>query len=266
MERLKRNKLEILGQAIKQQITGESTGERRGRRQRIGFIGITEGAGCSFLTTAAAGYFAARKYQPAVLELGEAGLFHSLGLKRHFVYRPYQPPYLETGQACRAEEVKNIYKGINWGVKTDEQSWEKAPCAEELSLIYNLQGDLTLCDFSGRSLEKEEGGETVRLLREMDHIFAVLDPLPSKLLKSSDRMAQLRLSQLPVSYIINKDNSGVDHRMLADFLGTNRYTAVPHLQPQWIYQAEYGCMLPYSIAQIAEQLEPVLDVMLGEIR
>lgn len=231
------------------------------QRKKWGMIGISRGAGSSFLTAVTAGFLAARKQNPAVLELGKGTLYDSLGLQRHFLHRPYESPYDVVREDGNVKQVANMYKGINWAVQTEENRNRAFDFREDMRLIYHVRGDILLCDFSGRTAIGEQAEDTWHLLREMDRVFVIVDPLPSKLLEGSATLARLRLSQLPITYVVNKDNPGVDSRELKGFLRLPRCVYIPCLSHQLIYSAEYGCKDPYSIKEIADQLTPCLDKM-----
>lgn len=232
-----------------------------GEKKRWGFIGISAGAGVSFLTAVTAGFLAEIGERPAVLELGHAGMYHSLGLEQRFAFRGYESPYSAVREDRSMRNIVNLYRGINWAVLTEEDARMQRSFREAMRLIYDIEGSILLCDFSGRAamgVETEDWEDTWHLLREMERVFVVIDPLPSKLLAGAAMLARFRLSQLPVTYVVNKDNKAVNRRELNRFLHLQGCVFIPHAGVEASYQAEYRCRDPYSIPEVREKLSDAL--------
>ncbi|WP_324824445.1 hypothetical protein [Sinanaerobacter sp. ZZT-01] len=248
---------------------------------KIGIISIEKHSGVSFLTTVLAAYFAEqKKFVPAVLELGTPSLYYSLGIEKYFLGRGFTSVFEEESKQEDTKEIQNLHKGINWALQTPSDYQREYNFINKFRLIHNVYGDLLLCDFSGCKIGMtREGGnsgnqgvvcdENWQLLREMDCIFLVIDPLPSKLLSGAEQLAHYRLSRLPIRIVINKDNSGVPHKELQNYLQTKDLICIPYLQPEWLYEAEYKCLEPYAVDEVKHALkEPIgeLESVLGANR
>lgn len=221
-------------------------------RIKVGLIGLSPGAGVSFLTSVLAGFLADVFHaNPAVLELGNPCLYEAIGLFRHFPegkLRFYSQELVE-GESPRA--FQNRYAGINWLVRSpNETDWEQR-FGQELRLVNNGEGDFILCDLSG--FTKEEA--LWQLLFEMDQVILVADPLPSRLLMGQAFLEQLREKRMEPILLINKDNKGVRHRDLKRFFAKEALIHIPFLPPEPIYRAEYGCKLPFRVAELAQLIE-----------
>ncbi|MEA4986730.1 MAG: hypothetical protein VB095_01620 [Anaerovorax sp.] len=239
-------------------------------RFKIGIVSISNHSGVSFLTTILAAYFAEqKKITPVVLELGTASLYYSLGIEKYFSDRSFVSVFEEERNQENVRDIWNLYKGINWALQTPQDYRKNCGVINKFRLIHNVPGDLLLCDFSGCKVGLSGGNsgnneinqldETWQLLREMDQIFLVIDPLPSKLLAGSEQFAHYRLSRLPIKIIINKDNQGVQHKELQNYLQTKDVIWIPYLQPELLYEAEYRCLNPYGVDKIKNKLKDPLS-------
>lgn len=241
-------------------------------RYKIGIIGISADSGVSFLTTALAAYFAEqKKITPVVLELGKGSLYHSLGMERHFSGRSFKSVFEAERDQENVKNIWNLYKGINWALQTPLDLQKNYGFLEKFRLIHNIAGDLLFCDFSGCQVGRMEQDKienevlqcdsTWQLLREMNKILLVVDPLPSKLLVGGEQLARYRLSRLPITFVVNKDNKGVQHKELNNYLQIKDAVWIPYLEPQLLYEAEYSCIEPYGIEKIKKALwEPLCKI------
>ncbi len=243
---------------------------------KIGIVGIERHSGVSFLTAALGAYFAEqKKIMPAILELGKPSLYYSLGMEKYFSGRPFISVFEEEGRQENTKEIQNLHKGINWLLQVPEDYCKTYHFINKFRLIHNVSADLLLCDFSGCKigLEREslingngnQCDETWQLLREMDCILLVIDPLPSKLLTGSEQLVHYRLSKLPVKIVVNKDNKSVLHKDLQDYLQTKEIIYIPHLQPELLYEAEYHCLEPYAMKEIRTLLKEPFKKLEGAL-
>ncbi|MDO5332282.1 MAG: hypothetical protein Q4E99_06335, partial [Bacillota bacterium] len=92
-------------------------------------------------------------------------------------------------------------------------------------------------DFSG-----VDEGLVLSLISEMDEAYIVIDPLPSKLLKSARFIEKLKLSYPKAVFVVNRMNKGVHKPELKKFLGTD-FIEVPAYPIDQIYGAEYNCSI-----------------------
>ncbi len=226
---------------------------------KIGVIGISEGAGVSFLTGCLARYLAnTRKYSPAVVELGKGGLYDSFGMDKHFAGRTYFCFYHAVTDNKRIRGMRNMDEGINWILKSPDEEKLDLTFEQKLRLVSHAKGDIILCDLSGQAEQDYE------LMQSMDQIIVVIDPMPSKMLQGYDalcRMKVLESKQENMIYVINKLNRGVNRRQMFDFLKVRKPVFFPLVNVESIYTAEYNCKIPYAMSEV----KCLLQNSLGEI-
>lgn len=226
---------------------------------RIGVVGISESSGVSFLTGCLARYLAnTRKFRPAVIELGKGGLYDSFGMDKRFAGRSYYRFYKAISENKITRGIVNMDEGINWILKSPEEEKITLTFEQKIRLVSQTKGDIILCDLSGR-LETQ-----FELLQSMDQIIAVIDPMPSKMLRGYDMLCQMKCfdgEQKNVIFVINKMNRGVKRRQMIDFLHVRQPVILPLVDIEGIYTAEYNCKIPYTMNDIKSRLQGPL----GEI-
>ncbi|QOX63300.1 hypothetical protein FRZ06_08035 [Anoxybacterium hadale] len=231
---------------------------------KIGMIGISGGAGVSFLTGCLARYLAnTGKHEPAVVELGMGTLFDSYGMDRRFAGRPYFHFYkaLEENRAVRG--ARNMDEGINWILNAPEEEGVLLNFEQKLRLVCHAKGDIILCDFSGA------GEEDFALLHSMDQIITVIDPLPSKMLKGYETLCRIRaleLRQMEILYVVNKLNRGVNRNQMWDFLKLKDPVVVPMINAESIYAAEYNCKIPFTLNDVKKILKEPFQEIVSKIK
>lgn len=226
---------------------------------KVGVTGISSGAGASFLAGCLARFLAnTGKHSPAVIELGRGSLFDSYGMDRRFAGRPYVRFFRELAENRSIRGMRNMDEGINWILRSPEESEVSLSFEQKLRLVGYAAGDVILCDLSGGADPDQ------KLLRSMDQIIAVIDPLPSGMLKGYQTLCCLKALETAgcsVIYVINKMNGGVNRRQMHDFLKIKNPVLIPLVNPEHVYTAEYNCKSPYSIKEVKAALQGPL----GEI-
>lgn len=229
-------------------------------RYRIGITGISPGAGASFLAVCLAGYFAEGGAFPAVAELGYGGLYYGLGMDRRFVLKEFHSFYKAARGNGSLRTLENQDGGINWALRlpTEMGPQGQLEYREALRLIYGLVGHVLIFDFSGRQDE-----EKWLLMKEMDLVLAVVDPMPDKLLLGQGTLERLKLSGLQIQYLINKVNEGVDLREVMRFLKLRQTEQLPFLAPELRYSAQFEGCSPWERQQIKNAVSPVFNRVFG---
>ncbi|MDD3169690.1 MAG: hypothetical protein PHC91_09575 [Eubacteriales bacterium] len=226
---------------------------------KIGLIGISAGAGTSFLAGCLARYLAnTGKHSPTVAELGKGSLFDSYGMDKRFAGRQYFRFYQALKENKRIRGMRNPDEGINWILQSPGERGIRLSFEQKLRLVNHAMGDMILCDLSGEQAPDYE------LLQNMDRILAVIDPMPSKMLGGYEILSNLKLletEQNDIIFVINKMNNGVNRRQMLQFLNIRKPVFLPMLNPECIYTAEYNCKIPYT----AGEAKKVLQLPLGEI-
>lgn len=226
---------------------------------RIGFAGLTAGAGASLLTICAAGYFSDRKRSVSVVELGGGGIYDCLAMDKLFALKEFHSFYKAAEGSGSLRRLSNLEQGVNWALKLPDEREAALEYREALRLIYGISGQAVLFDFSGR-----EDEELWRLLREMDLVITVVDPLPQRLIAGRSSLEHWKLSGLPVRFLVNKACRGIDWRELTRFLKVKEVEQVPFLSPELLYAAQYAGRNPWEIEELQTQLQPVFDRLFAE--
>ncbi|MDR0874831.1 MAG: hypothetical protein LBN12_01330 [Clostridiales Family XIII bacterium] len=222
--------------------------------RKIGFVGLSAGAGTTTLTLAAAecfaaGYKASHRASPvAYLEIAagpdegsSAGLpYDKIGIDRHFAGRDFLSFYRLAAEGKPVSGKVNLSGGVNWALRMPVDVRHTVGAASLLRLIDNIEGAPVVCDISS-SLSREA---LLDVLADMHRIICVVDPLPSKLLAGGRVMEQVRSAEhagIPVTYVLNKMNAGVNLREVKRFVSLNDPVEIPAVKLQAVYAAEYAC-------------------------
>ena len=237
---------------------------------RLGFVGLSAGAGATTICFAASEYLAERvkerkaRFKPgfnqtvleiAMLELdmrteAPAGRpYDKIGIDRRFAGRDFVSFYRLAAEGKPLHGVRNIYGGINWALRVPGETGPVPDPAVIHRLISNTWGDIILCDISAPGILSGAGQHKGRdallaILVDLDHIICVFDPLPSRLLASVQAAEACRAasaSGIPVTYLLNKLNAGVNLREVTRFTGIKDFLAFPAVPAEAVYTAEYAC-------------------------
>ncbi len=237
---------------------------------KIGIWGISQGAGATFFTLCFSRFLVETKeIETAVVEVGGNSIFYAMGLDKHFVNREYFQCFTAAFQGQSLRGKGNFDEGINWMVRHEEEASIVLDPGQELRLIHNAVGDYVLCDLSGEPfngggthmVQSEREQMRYRIAEDMDFILCIIDPLPSKMIASYKRFQKILQLQenIPVIFIINKMNNGVNLKELRDFLKIKNYFTIPMVSTDALYSAEYHCKSPYSQREIKNQMEDTLE-------
>jgi len=230
-------------------------------RFKIGMVGLASGAGATTLCFAAAEYLAAllkdRGKGPSVamLELdlradAPAGTsYDKIGIDRRFAGRDYVSFYRLAAEGKPLSGVCNTDGGVNWVLRLPGESGPAPDPTTLHRLVNNVSGDLILCDISAPGILNYSGTNKGRdvlkaLLADFDHIVCIFDPLPSRLLASVPAAEACRAAAsagVPATYLLNKQNSGVNMREVTSFTGIRDFLPFPAVPADEIYAAEYAC-------------------------
>ena len=228
---------------------------------KIGILSVSAGAGASFLSVMLANVVLSNKFNPSVLEFGNSRLYDTLGMDKYFdegEFFPFQKAILQ-GRSVRDQE--NLQGGINWCLRSPSEKGFVPDRERKLRLLHSVKGDPVICDLSGTADSTAEREDNWRLLWEMDRVVAVLDPLPSRMLASSEMLSRLRGSFLPVEYVINRWNAGVDKREALSFFQLRDPVILPALDTADIYAAEYGCRSVWSVPSVRRKIEKPMTLL-----
>lgn len=226
-------------------------------RLKVGVIGISAGAGVSFLTGCMARYLAnTGRYSPAVIELGGSSLYDSFGMDKRFAGRSWFRFYQALAENKSIRGIRNMDEGINWILRSPEEIRISLGFEQKLRLISHARGDVILCDLSGETAPDHE------LLRSLDQLIAVIDPMPSKMLAGYQNLCDIKMLDTEkegMIFVINKMNRGVNRRQMLDFLKIGKPVFLPLVSPESVYTAEYNCKIPYTLGEVKNTLQGPLE-------
>ncbi len=75
-----------------------------------------------------------------------------------------------------------------------------------------------------------------------DILVAVMDPLPSKLMEGADRIREILGYAVPVVWLVNRDNPGVNRKAMKKYLRFIPQFFQSEVPREIITRAEYNCM------------------------
>ena len=238
-------------------------------RYKIGFVGLSAGAGATTLAFAATEYLAAIASKSGktvtMLELNPANgasagwSYDKVGIDRRFAGRSYTPIYRIASEGKPLKNVVNIDSGINWalrvpGISSSPEHGVVSSTPVLLRLLNNVHGNIIVCDISAYNFfHIPSGRDTLTmLLADLDLIICVFDPLPSRLLVSVPATEACRAATSAGSktrWVFNKMNPGVDIREVIRFTGIKDFLPFPAIPIETVYRTEYACR---SLATVPE--------------
>lgn len=230
-------------------------------RMKIGILGLVPGAGTGFLSVSLARAMASSGlYRPAVIELGKGSLYDELGLSKRFAGREVFSFHRSVIKNQSIRGMQNEVDGVNWMVLPPGENFGAEELYQKLRLVNHGLGDSILCRLAGVNEE-----HLWKILWEMDRVIAVIDPLPSRLVAGYPLLSQLKSSELPIVYVVNKYNGGVDRKQLLDFIRVKHLFYVPMVPPEAIYSAEYTCQPAFDVPEAHKILEEPIWHLIDEI-
>ena len=202
------------------------------RTKRIGIVSSCRGAGGTFYCS----QMALKSQNSAyIVELGESNYYLAYGMERRFLGQKL----VFCDQAASTEKVADSFVkmfGLYYLVRDPKA--QKTLSYEQLCklILFAPKGDV-FYDFSGVA-----GDLVLSLISEMDEVYIVIDPLPTRLLKSAQFLEKLKLTYPKAKLVVNKMNRGVHKPELKRFLGSD-FLEVPAYPIEKIYSAEYNCTI-----------------------
>ncbi|MBN7772879.1 hypothetical protein [Clostridium aminobutyricum] len=235
-------------------------------RQKIGIVGMSAGAGTSFISSSLAKHLSKEKGQRVAFveactdSSSERYIYDSLGMDKRFAGRAFYDFYHEMKEGRSVSGLVNLDEKINWALRVPSMTGQyrdniKIEPIEMCRIINNITADIIVCDLT-------TSHDTEEIIREMDLIIFVIDPLPSKLISGYPSLCQMKNLEMKgqkIIWLVNKYNEGVNKREFNTFIKVKNYIIVPMVQQQSFYLAEYNCRIPYSVKSIAEVMTEPLE-------
>ena len=242
-------------------------------KKKIAVVGISRGAGSTFLSVSLAFLLAMSKNiegsrtqnnipQPAAVSLlemrcpreGESMIYYAAGLDRRFHGRRFTDFFDLYMKKKSFPQTVNLHRGINWAV------WRQPGEVCDLS-------EFPLDHMPGRYIIADS--PPMETLQQYDLVIAAIDPSPSAVYAGSGAYEQLRDMEtcgLPLLWVLNKENAGVSHPSLKHFLQLREYFAVPAVSVETFCRAQYSGLLPMEVLRDEEKnLEEALKKLAVQI-
>ena len=243
--------------------------EPSAQKIRIGFLGPAAGVGTTTLAFAAAEYLASaygKRKTVTLLELdprqaAAAGRpYDKIGADRRFAGRDFISHYRLAAEGKPLHDVNNIHGGINWILRVPGEAGPGPASHALFRLLNNATGDVIICDIPAYAFTS--AGDTLpALLADLNRIICVFDPLPSRLLASVPAAEACRAAAaagVPLTFVFNKLNPGVNLREATRFTGVTDYIPFPAIPFETVYAAEYACRSLASVPEIKAALAQLL--------
>ncbi len=228
---------------------------------KIGVVGLTDNAGASLVAVYLARYLGGDLgLHPALVELNRSCLFDSLSLGKYFAGRDFFPFFSSTLKDESIRARRNLLYGVNWAVKNPAEYEINLNPIRQQRLLNNISGNPVIGIMS-----HYEDDQHMELLKGMEILILVIDPLPSRLLSGYEFLCKIRASGLPVIYLINKMNQGVSKRELLSYLKVKNLLYLPMIAGEHIYGAEYSARMLYDVPQVKKQVLPTFQALAKEI-
>ena len=178
--------------------------------------------------------------------------YEEVAMDKRFQHRQFHDVYRILTENGRLQNCENREAGILWRLPTP------ANCKENLQLTPWQQSRLIA---SGREevciFDLEADYSWLDYLMDMDALFVVVDPLPSKLIRSRERfraLKKLELNGCPVIWIVNRHNEGVDKKQVKQYLQSKNVLWLNSIDSKEIYCDEYFCRFHWENTEIQRKM------------
>lgn len=224
---------------------------------RIGVTGLGQGVGTTFVATALAFYFREQGRQVSYTEClnpatASTLLYDQVAMEKRFAHRHFDDTYGHLTEEGPIQRNQNKEAGIFWRIASPDNCEEKVTlnqrqkarlisAAREEVCIFDMEADYSWDDY----------------LMDMDVIFVVADPLPSKLIRSRGRYRTLKKMELAgcrVIWIVNKISDGVDRKQVKNYLKADDLYWIEAFDTEKIYADEYLCRFHWENTEIQRRI------------
>jgi len=238
------------------------------KKKKIAVVGVSRGAGATFVAVSLAFLLGRSKIVEKSQNMTANNQFYERKKEQEgclAAYMEMRPPaageplvYYAAGldQRFRGQNVwkdrnrsLNLHRGINWKV------W-KAPgdsCREPAPNPDAAEGRWIVAD-----------SPPLESLHCYDLVIGVINPLPAAVFAGAETyeiLRDLEVSGLSVLWVVNQDNPSVNHGELTRFLKLKDYMALPLVDGELFFQAQYTCRLPAELmkGEAKEKLEELAE-------
>lgn len=231
------------------------------QNKNVAVLNVNKSAGSTFITLALAKSLANRNVPISVIEdpLSDPDIYDYIGVDQEDIDNEFIsiPHLIEEGK-----DISNIKKFKKQGIqfiikdprKKNIENWQ----SEKMSRLINLgrNSTFTIIDFNSHFFNEYIDIELI------DIIIAVIDPLPTKILKKQSQEAIRELEKLrekgkEVYYILNKYHKGIKIKEIKDFLDIKITDVISYQNHEIIYKNIYN-----SKIHEMEELERITNIFL----
>ncbi len=244
----------------------QGSGARRGRENpeqlNIGVTGLGWNVGTTFVASSLAFYFADKGNSVTFCQCLTPSrcnglLYDSVAMEQRFACRQFHDVYRLIFEEKTARGTKNMEKGVNWLLPTPWVCENGADLDREKRgrLIGSARGEICVFDLACEP-------QWDSFLMDMDRIVAVVDPMPSKMIRASRRFTMLKnleLSGIPFDWIVNRANDGISRRQVVSYLKNNRPLWLPEISADLFYADEFACRFSWENKEIRSKLCEVFE-------
>ncbi len=247
--------------------TKENPSEQKSKSEgffskKIAVTGLCHSAGAGFLTMLlaeeAAAETAGKDGLVTVLSCADSYLYHALGLKERFSGKAFRSVKSYAGDRNYYDLMKtNTDEGICWLAASGADDWIRDVHTIQ-DILQSIPRGYVFCD-AGIPMSLDASA----WIRECcDAVIAVINPLPSALMQSDDVLHSLKACGVPVIYVINRHNEGIDTQSVMDYLSITEAVFLPFADPAETARCEFAQKNPYrseSIRRIV--MDPVCRIL-----
>ena len=236
-------------------------------QMHIGVTGLGRSVGTTFVATALAFYFREKEKDTAFCQCltpskASRLSYDEVAMEQRFGRRAFCDVYgkIAAGEPLvggleKTSGKLNVEERINWILpvpgSTDLTEVQRS------RLVTIPKGEIRIFDFQAED-------EWNPLLLDMDWIVVVVDPLPSKLIRSKKRfhfLKKLELSGCKVIWVVNRNNPGVSLRQVKAYLKTNQAVLIPDFGSEIIYRSEYSCKFAWENGEIQRKMMEIFTLL-----
>jgi hypothetical protein len=239
-------------------------------------LNLTPRAGATFLSATLSAAIAARNLHVTLIEhpRNRAALYDQLNVSQ--LRTDYRPPLevLEQNGLIK-KESELFHKGISMYLNHPEIENRAVTFENIMRFIYQVRYapiifyDASFCDDE----------HMYELTSEFDQVFVVIDPDPVLIQRMMPPAAEIkptreyqllehlvnldRNNQCKLHLIVNRDNPGIDRRILEQCLPKKPLAYIPCYDPKVMYRAAWDAQLPFE-PEMERDIMPVLREVLPE--
>ncbi|WP_109688853.1 hypothetical protein [Tumebacillus permanentifrigoris] len=240
------------------------------------FLNLTPRAGATFVTTTLATAVANRNLHCTLVEHpgNRPTLYDHLNVAD--LMPNYRPPFHVLEYGALKKEAQLLYEGIAMYLNHPQLPNGDVSAEEITKLVYELRHSPFI--FYDASFAQE--GFDADIFDEFDHVFLVVDPEPvllQRIMPPTDGAPPteeyllvrdlLRLEEegkLRLHIVVNRDNAGVDQRLLLQCLPKKPLAHIPALSTKQLYKAAWEARLIEVDDELDGSLMPILELLVPE--